>query len=119
MSDLSNEFDRSIAALQAIQLVQHHYGSAVESGKLIEQIATMLEAQGSKSGTYGGVARNVAQAIAKAVLNRETLIETTSLVAGEKAAALEKVLHGLDENNARDVDLLKAGRGWLAQYPNR
>ncbi|WP_165188744.1 hypothetical protein [Caulobacter soli] len=119
MTNLNDEFDRAIAALQATKLVRHHHASGAEGAKLVEQIATMLDAQASTAGAYGGIARNVALAIVRAILNRETLVENETPAGGVKAAALEKVLEGLSENNATDVELLQAGKRWLRQYPNR
>jgi hypothetical protein len=67
MPDMKDDIDRSIAALQAVKLVRDCYSSGA-AGR-IQDILEMLAMQDDGMGQFGGLRRNIADAISKAYLD--------------------------------------------------
>lgn len=65
-----DETQRSCDALKAVRFIDDYHTSGPEGVAQIELICRTLAGRDTGMGNYGGLARNVADAISKAYLNK-------------------------------------------------
>lgn len=65
-----DQIDLAICALEATRLARHTYASSGKAAAQLSQIIETLVDCDNGNGQYGGLCKNVADAISKAFLNR-------------------------------------------------
>jgi hypothetical protein len=69
MQEMS-DVDYVVRKLHAVKVYQSHYAGARPTPERIKELCDILVAEDSKHGKYGGLCRNVADAICKAYLQQ-------------------------------------------------